>query len=68
MDCPEFHRSLEIENLIGSTPAATLAGVLCQLRLADHYVSPAFPGDACTAGLTNAIATLERLAGGQAHV
>ena len=33
VDCPEWHRSLELEELIGFTPARTPAGALCQLRV-----------------------------------
>lgn len=68
-DCPEWHRCLELEELIGGTPARTLAGTLCQIRML-HWWCPAasLPNDACAAGLGNAIATLEQLAGGQAHV
>jgi hypothetical protein len=42
-DCPEWHRSMELEDLIASTPARTLAGAVCQLRLTHYYAGAAFP-------------------------
>jgi hypothetical protein len=66
-DCPEWHRSLELEELIGATPARTLAGAFCQLRIMRQWCTKeSLPNDACDAALTNAMATVERLAGGQA--
>lgn len=67
-DCPEWHRCLAVEDLIATTPARTLAGALCQLRVSRYYTSASFPGDAADAAVENALATLERLAGEQAHV
>jgi hypothetical protein len=67
-DCPEWHRSMELEDLIASTPARTLAGAVCQLRLTHYYAGAAFPDDPADVAAANALVTLERLAGGQAHV
>ena len=35
-ELPEWARLEELEELIGATPAATLAGALAQLRIAFH--------------------------------
>ena len=54
-----------LDDLIAATPAATLAGVCAQLRLA-HYCAETWKGDRnepVEAALQRAIATLERLAG-----
>src|SRR3954454_4491434 len=62
-ECTEYHRSHELERLIGTTPAGTVAGALAQLRVLDYYHGESLclsEGDA--AGLANALATLERLA------
>jgi hypothetical protein len=67
-DCPEWHQSFEIEQLIATTPARTLAGALCQLRLARYYTSASHTGENADYAVENALASLERLAGGQAHV
>jgi hypothetical protein len=67
-DCPEWHRANELEDLIGGTPAWTLVGALCQLRIMRQWCTKeSLPNDACDAALSNAMATVERLAGGQAH-
>ena len=68
-DLPIWHRAIELEELIGGTPARTLAGTLCQLRMMCQWCTPeSLPNDACAAALENALATIEQLAGGQAHV
>jgi len=55
---------VELEDLIALTPARTLAGVLVQLALLHHVIGNACaPNDVDVAGLANALATLERLAG-----
>src|SRR4051812_19299128 len=69
VDClselPEYHRALELEGLIGATPARTPAGVLAQLRIIAHWQGELSGlSDPERAGLANAIATLELLAGG----
>ena len=67
-DLPIYHRALELEDLIGGTPAQTLAGALCQLRMLRQWCTKeSLPNDACDAALENALATVEQLAGGQAH-
>src|SRR4051812_25919240 len=68
VDClselPEYHRALELEGLVGATPARTPAGVLAQLRIIAHWQGELSGlSDAERAGLANAIATLERLVG-----
>jgi hypothetical protein len=61
---PLYHRSLELERLIGATPAATAAGALAQLRVLSHWHGNSFSlSENDAAGLANAIATLGRLAG-----
>lgn len=50
---------LRLEKLIASTPAATLAGVAVQLRLIQENDQRA---DTDMAALSNALATVERLA------
>src|SRR5688500_6626614 len=58
-DCPEWHRSLELEDLIGGTPARTLAGASAQLRLMRYWCTPeSMPNDALNAALENALATV----------
>src|SRR3954470_22494967 len=61
---PKYHRSHELERLIGTTPAGTVAGALAQLRIVErwHGGTIAYSADD-GAGLENALATLERLAG-----
>src|SRR4051812_6399232 len=71
VDClselPEYHRALELEGLIGATPARTPAGVLAQLRIIAHWQGELSGlSDPERDGLANAIATLERLSGGGA--
>ena len=67
-DCPEWHRSLELEELIGSTLARTPAGALCQLRMMRQWCTKeSLPSDACDSALSNAMATVERLTGQAAH-
>jgi hypothetical protein len=61
---PQYHRGLELEGLIHGTPARTLAGVLVQLRVLDHWLGQSSSmNERDSAGLANALATLERLAG-----
>jgi hypothetical protein len=61
---PEWHRSLELKDLIGGTPARTLAETLCQLRIIRQWCTKeSLPNDACDAALSNAMATVERLSG-----
>ena len=73
VDClselPEYHRALELEGLIGAAPARTPAGVLAQLRVIAHWQGElsGLSGPE-RAGLANAVATLERLAGEARHV
>jgi hypothetical protein len=63
-DMPEFRRAIGLEHLIGVTPARSLAGALVQLRMLRHWTpGPSLANDGLDAGLTNALATLERLAG-----
>ena len=66
-ELPEWHRSLEVEDLIASTPARTLAGAVCQLRLARHYTMTSLPDDSAEVAAANALSTLERLAEEVAH-
>ncbi len=64
----ELDRSGDLFDLIAETPAATLAGVCAQLGLA-HYCAATWEGDRnepVEMALRNAVATLERLAGGRA--
>jgi hypothetical protein len=68
-DCPEWHRANKLEDLIAGTSARILTGAAAQLRLAHHYLTGAMPeDDASAVALAGALATLNRLAGGQAHV
>src|SRR3954451_15640373 len=61
---PQYHRNLELEGMIGGTPARTLAGVAAQLRAADHWLGgSAYAGEDVDAAIGNALATVERLAG-----
>jgi hypothetical protein len=65
---PQYHRTLELEDLIGATPTTTLAGASAQLRLMRYWCTPdSMPNETLNAALENAMATVERLAGGQAH-
>jgi hypothetical protein len=65
---PQYHRTLELEDLIGATPTTTLAGASAQLRLLRYWCTPdSMPNETLNAALENALATVERLAGGQAH-
>jgi hypothetical protein len=65
---PQYHRSLELEDLIGTTPARTPAGAATQLRLVRYWCTPdSMPNETLDAALENALATVERLVGGQAH-
>jgi hypothetical protein len=65
---PQYHRTLELEDLIGATPTTTLAGASAQLRLMRYWCTPdSMPNETLNAALENALATVERLAGGQAH-
>jgi hypothetical protein len=67
-DFPQYHRTLELEDLIGATPTTTLAGASAQLRLMRYWCTPdSMPNETLNAALENALATVERLAGGQAH-
>ena len=64
-DLPEYERALELEELIGTTPARTLAGARDQLRMMRHWCTPeSMPNEEMEAALRNALATLERLAEG----
>src|SRR5689334_16006010 len=36
-ELPEWHRALELEDLIGNTPTRTLTGALVQLRTIAHW-------------------------------
>jgi hypothetical protein len=68
-DLPIYHRALELEDLIGGTPAQTLAGALCQLRMLRHWCTPAsMPNETLDAALGNALATAEQLARESTHV
>ena len=61
---PEWTRFEELERLIGETPAATPVGAAEQVRLAIRCTNEGSTlGDCERAGLDNALATLERLAG-----
>jgi hypothetical protein len=67
-DCPEWHRTLELEDLIGTTPARTLVGASAQLRLMRYWITPdSMPNDTLNAALENALKTVEQLAGEAAH-
>ncbi len=59
--------ALELENLIGTTPACTAAGARDQLRMLHHWCGSSLPNDDMEAALENALATVERLARGQPH-
>jgi hypothetical protein len=65
-DLPVWHRALELESLIGTTPARGAAGARDQLRMLHHWCAESLPNDDMEAALENALATVERLAGGQA--
>src|SRR4051812_17717599 len=61
----QYHRTLELEGMIGGTPARTLAGVAAQLRVADHWLGgSAYAGEDVDAAIGNALVTVERPAGG----
>ena len=61
---PQWDRLIHLEDLISLTPARTLAGVRVQLAQLHHVITEVgIPNDDDIAGLANAIATLERLAG-----
>lgn len=61
-ELPEWHRLMELEELIGATPARTMAGVRVQLATALYFVTGYLSlGDDGEAALTNALATLDRL-------
>ena len=64
---PQYQRALDLEELIGTTPARTAAGARDQLRMLHHWCATTLPNDDMEAALENALATVERLAGGQAH-
>ena len=67
-DLPEYDRALELEELVATTPAATLAGVLVQLRVLEYWHGDQVSlNERDSAGLANALATLERLAGEADH-
>lgn len=56
-----------LEELIAATPARTMDGVMCQLRLVHFYTGIGQPASGCDEiAMANAIATLERLADGRA--
>src|SRR4051812_358438 len=66
---PQWDRLIHLEDLISLTPARTLAGVRVQLAQLHHVITEVgIPNDDDIAGLANAIATLERLAGEARHV
>jgi hypothetical protein len=67
-ELPEWHRALELEDLMGRAPARTLTGVLVQLRVIIRWQGE-LSGltDREKAALANAIATLERLSGEAGH-
>jgi hypothetical protein len=67
VEFPQWQRVLELEELIGTTPATTLAGAVAQLKVLHHWCAESLPGDDMEAALENALATVEQLAGGQAH-
>src|SRR5689334_9667924 len=69
VEFPQWHRYMELEDLIALTPARTLAGVRVQLARLHHVVSGVgVPNDDDVTGLANALATVERLAGEARHV
>jgi hypothetical protein len=62
---PQYHRTLELEDLIGATPTTTLAGASAQLRLMRYWCTPdSISNETLNAALENALATVERLAAG----
>jgi hypothetical protein len=65
----EWDRLLELERLIGSTPAVTVAGAAAQLALATHYMGDDDAGmtDGAYDAFRRAIATVERLAAREAR-
>lgn len=67
-DCPPWHRMLELETLISTTPAAPMPGVLVQMRLMHFFVTKyGSLGEDGEAGIGNALATVEQLAGSTVH-
>jgi hypothetical protein len=66
---PQWDRLEELEELISTTAAVTLAGVRVQLAQLHHVITEVgVPNDHDVTGLANAIATLDRLAGEVRHV
>jgi hypothetical protein len=63
IEVPQWHGVLELEELIGTTPATTLTGAAAQLKVLHHWCAKSLPGDDMEAALENALATVERLAG-----
>ncbi len=64
-----FAESIRMEDLIAETPARTLDGVRAQVALVIHALDEiGSHSDNDILALKNALATLDRLAGGQAHV
>jgi hypothetical protein len=64
-ELPEWHRAQGLEGLIATTPAAPPAGVLAQLRIIARWQGELSGLSAHErAAIENALATLERLAGG----
>ena len=62
-DDPDWLRLGELEELIGETPARSLAGVRVQLALVHHALSDVHSfSDGDVTALESAMATLERLA------
>ena len=64
-DTAEAEEMFDLERLVAETPAATMAGVREQLRLA-HHCAETWKGDRndpVAAALANALGTLERLGG-----
>ena len=63
-DAP-FDEGCRLEDLLGKTPATTLAGVRAQVAMVHHSLSEVGShNDTDIAALENALATLERLAEG----
>ncbi len=61
---PQWDRLEELEELISTTAAVTLAGVRVQLAQLHHVITEVgVPNDHDVTGLAHAIATLDRLAG-----
>jgi hypothetical protein len=67
-EVPQWQRVEELEELIGTTPAATLTGAAAQLKVLAYCRSQGLvPDDALDAGLESALAVVERSAGEAAH-